>query len=319
MPFADIVGHERIIDILRRALAARRTAHAYLFAGPEGCGKRATALAMVQAAFCGGRDACGSCPACRKVAAWQHPDLRLLEPDGAFIKIEQVRELQRELYLRPYEAPFKACIVEAAERFHTAAGNALLKTLEEPPGSALLILLSANPDGVLPTIRSRCQAVQFAPVPEAALARFLAGRGVEPGAAALASSLAGGSPGRALELCAGEALAGRRGLLEEVLALSPGEIAPLFAAAERLAADKEGVLGLLDLLTAFFRDVMHLQHGTREIANLDLEDLVRREAGRRSRDQVVAAIDYLLAQRRAMARNVNARLMLDVLFMRLAA
>ena len=131
MTFARILGHERQKDILRRALAGGRLAHAYLFEGPEGVGKRLMALALVRAVFCpeGG---CGVCAACRKVDHHNHPDLHLLEPDGTLIKIEQIRAIQKELSYRPLEARKKVCLIDSADRMNQAAGNALLKTLEEP-------------------------------------------------------------------------------------------------------------------------------------------------------------------------------------------
>ena len=319
MPFSAIVGHERIVGILRRSLTARRIAHAYLFDGIEGCGKRSTALALVEAAFCNGVDGCGTCAACRRIADLQHPDLHLLEPDGAFIKIEQVRDLQRQLSLRPYEAPFKACIIEAADRFHPAAGNALLKTLEEPPGNALMILLTAHPDAVLPTIRSRCQAIRFPALPEETVSHFLASRDFPQETARLAASLAGGSLGRALELCSGEELESRKELIRLLSSLSLQEIGPLFAAAERLAGDKEQVLSLIDLLAAFLRDILLLQGGSDEVVNLDLKELIEQEAARLTPERVMQLIGHAISARRALQRNTNTRLTLDILFMRLAA
>jgi len=319
MPFSAIAGHERIIGILRRTLAAKRTAHAYLFDGPEGCGKRTTALALVEAVFCNGSDGCGSCPSCRKVAALQHPDLHLLAPDGAFIKIDQVRALQRELSLRPFEAPCKVCIIDDADRFHPAAGNALLKTLEEPPGNALLILISANPDGVLQTIRSRCQAVHFTALAEETVATTLVARGIEAETARLAASLAAGSLGKALELCSVEALGGRSEQIEQLFSLSLQEIGQLFAFSERLSADKEEVQTLLDLLTAFLRDVLIVQAGSDHVVNLDLMELTRREAARQPTSRVMASIGHVAAARHALQRNVNTRLALDTLLMRLVA
>jgi DNA polymerase-3 subunit delta' len=319
MPFSTIIGHDRIVDILQRALAAKRIAHAYLFAGPEGCGKQTTALALLEAAWCNGEDGCGNCPSCRKVAARQHPDLHILEPDGAFIKIDQVRELQRGLALRPYEAPFKACIIEAADRLHPSAGNALLKTLEEPPGKALLILLTAHPDNVLPTIRSRCQPLSFPALSEDAVTALLVRGGTLPDAARLAASLSGGSPGKAVDLCSEEALINRRELLEQLFSFSLRDISSLLAASERLAAEKESLPGLIDLVLTFLRDVMHLQYGSGQIMNHDLEELALTQAGRRNPETLVTLIEQVSEIGRSLQRNVNARLATDLLLMRLAA
>ena len=112
MPYTGIVGQERAIAVLRRVSASGKVGQAYLFTGVEGCGRRQTALAFIEALYCGRDEGCGHCASCRKLAAGNHPDLHQVQPDGAFIKIDQVRELQRELSLRPFEASRKACIVE---------------------------------------------------------------------------------------------------------------------------------------------------------------------------------------------------------------
>ncbi|MBT0662994.1 DNA polymerase III subunit delta' [Geobacter pelophilus] len=319
MAFDEIVGHEQITGILERALSAGRIAHAYMFTGPEGCGKRKTAVALIEALYCKDSCGCGKCPACSRVLSLQHPDLHIMEPDGAFIKIDQVRQLQRELSLRPYEAPFKSCIIEAADRFHQAAGNALLKTLEEPPGNALIILLTSNPEAVLQTIRSRCQMLNFRNLSEEAVTQILTGKGVDPEAAHLAACLSGGSPGRAMALCSEGILDGRRELLEQILSLPKDDVSKLFSSSERLAAEKENLPELLDLLVTFFRDLLLLQAGSTELVNRDLEALVRQEATLRSAENVMKMIEYVIEARKALQRNVNARLAMDLLLMRFAA
>jgi DNA polymerase-3 subunit delta' len=318
MPFADIVGQESAVGALRRALATGRTAHAYLFSGVEGCGKRKTALAFVEAVFCGRDEGCGSCPSCRKVANIQHPDLHVIEPDGAFIKIDQVRELQRQLSYRPFEAPLKACIIDEADRLNPAAGNALLKTLEEPPGKALLILVTANIGGVLPTILSRCQQLGFRPLSQHTIEEYLQRQGTGADAAALAASLAGGSLAKALSLAGESAIEERSAFLDRVAALTLRDTLPLFAAAEELASDKEKTLTLLQLLTTFLRDVLLFQGGSEEIVNRDLLPLIRRESSRFTPQRLLARLEAVAEAERALLRNVNLRLTLEVLFMRLA-
>src|SRR5512134_1109278 len=148
MNFSEIVGHERPVAILKRVLANGTLAHAYLFSGDEGIGKKMTALALASAVNClerGPDGGCGACPSCRKVASGGHPDVHLLVPDGGEIRIDQVRQIQEDLSLRPFEGAGKTLIVDFAERMNPASSNAFLKTLEEPPGEALIILVSAMP------------------------------------------------------------------------------------------------------------------------------------------------------------------------------
>ncbi|BDV42569.1 DNA polymerase III subunit delta' [Geotalea uraniireducens] len=320
MPFARILGQQVPIDVLRRALRSGKTAHAYLFEGVEGCGKKSTALAFIEALFCGTDDGCGSCPSCRKMGNRQHPDLHLVEPDGAFIKIDQIRELQREMNLRPVEAPVKACIIDDADRLNPAAANALLKTLEEPPGNALMILLTTNPARVLPTVRSRCQLLRFAPLPAPLIEEQLRAEGVEPDAARLAASLAGGSLSRAREREGDETdVSQRRVLLERLRALSLNDITPLFAAAEELAGDREQAINQLELLVTLFRDILLCQAGSDAIVNRDLSEILHEEAGRLPQNAIMERIAWVSEAQLALQRNANPRLTMDRLLMRLAA
>lgn len=318
MSYASIIGQDRSIAILRRAQTGGKLAHAYLFDGIEGCGKRKTALALVQSIFCSEEEGCGRCAACRKVAALQHPDLHLVEPDGAFIKIDQIRELQRELAFRPFEAPKKACIIDNADRLNPAAGNALLKTLEEPPGSALLILITAKPGGMLPTILSRCQRLQFQAIPQPAIEAYLVGQGAPVETAGIAAALAGGSIGKALDVSSETVLQERQALLQRLLSLSQEDISSLFTAAEELAADKEKAQEMLELVTTFLRDMLLLRQESGELSNRDLLPLLEKGAARFTSAGLMGLIEQVAATRRALFRNVNTRLALEVLFMRLA-
>lgn len=317
MPFSRVIGQTTPVDVLQRALRSGKSAHAYLFEGIEGCGKGTTALAFVEATFCGRDDGCGACPSCRKMDKLQHPDLHMVEPDGAFIKIDQIRELQRELVLRPIEAPLKACIIRDADRLNPSAGNALLKTLEEPPGNALMILLTTNLDSVLPTVRSRCQLLRFAPLSEEMIEEQLVAAGRDRAAARLAASLAGGSLGKALGDEEADSV-DRAALLKRLGAFSLSDTAPLFAAAEEMASNREQALKQLDVLTSLLRDILLIQGGSDDVINRDIFPLLENEATRLSRERNIERITNTMEARQALMRNANPRLTLDVLLMRLA-
>jgi DNA polymerase-3 subunit delta' len=161
----DLVGQTKATGYLRRAAAAGAVSHAYLFVGPTGVGKSTAARALACAVLCddGG---CGSCHVCRRIRSATHPDLHLFEPEGvAGYVIDQVRDLIRDIGMRPIEARYKVYILRDAGRLQGAAANAFLKTLEEPPGDVLIVLLANDFDDVLATIASRCHVVRFAPVP----------------------------------------------------------------------------------------------------------------------------------------------------------
>ncbi len=319
MSFREIVGHGKSIDILRRIVSSGRIAHAYLFIGPEGTGRKMAAEAFIAALFCGRDDSCGSCPSCRKLAAGSHPDLHLVQPDGQFIKIDQVRELQRELAYRPYEAPRKACIIDGADRLNHSSGNALLKTLEEPPGNALMILLATTADNVLPTIRSRCQQLLFSGISTEEIGHLLRSRGTDDETAQVAASLSDGSIARALALCNDDIMAHRSAVITTACGLNRREMLPMFTLGEMFDKEREKATQALELLTSFWRDMLLLRGGSDRVVNQDLLPLLQRETERRTERTIMENIEQLARTRAAILRNANVRLALDVLSMKLAA
>lgn len=318
MSFGDIIGNGRNIAILQRVVSSGRIAHAYLFIGPEGVGKKKSAEAFIAALFCGSSDACGNCSSCRKLAAGSHPDLHLLVPDGQFIKIDQVRGLQRELAYRPYEAPRKACIIDGADKLNQSSGNALLKTLEEPPGNALMILLATTADSVLPTIRSRCQQLLFSGIPTEEIVEFLIRQGTPAETAQVAASLADGSITRGLALCSEEIMAQRSAIISAACGLRRQEIPNLFALGEMFDKDRERADQAVELLVSFWRDMLLLRSGAGQLVNMDFLPLLQDEADRRSERTILENIEQLGRTKVAIKRNANVRLALDVLSMKLA-
>ena len=322
MTFSRILGHDRQKDILRRAVETGRLAQSYLFEGPEGVGKELMAQALARRIFCSEGSGCGDCPACRKVDHHNHPDLHLLEADGKFIKIEQVRELQREMSLRPLEAPRKIALITGAEKMNQSAGNALLKTLEEPQGAALFILLTHQPERILPTIRSRCQRLQFGHLPLEKLKSSLTEKlGLDETESHLLATLAEGSFKKALGRDRDFFIARRKMLLKTVTALSPGSVLPVFELAKELADDKDVLPDVLELMLAFYRDLLLFSHArpNEELVNLDLMDKIRREATRHSVTSLLRKLDAIIECRRLLERNVNPQLAVEGMLMRLAA
>jgi len=167
MPFVDFIGNQRCVGMLQRGLQRGRLPHAMLFCGPEAVGKRLLALHLAAALNCRENlsdDGCGRCKDCRMIREGRHPDIVTLEPDGQSIKIEQIRELIHDAGSLPFHGKCKVFILEKAHAMQAPAANALLKILEEPLPSSKLILVSHQPDALLPTIRSRCQMFRFAPL-----------------------------------------------------------------------------------------------------------------------------------------------------------
>ena len=322
MTFDQILGHARQKEILDRSLASGRLAHAYLFSGPDGVGKRLVALALARAIVCHEQRGCGDCQACRKIDHRNHPDLHVLEPDGNSIKIEQVRSLQKDLNLKPLEAPRKICLIEAADSMTLGAANALLKTLEEPRGDTLLILLSAHPNRLLETIRSRCQALPFTRHPNSRIQAQLEKQlDIDPTASHVLAALSEGSFKKAFGKDRELYLEERRKLLKTLTGLSPGSILPILDFAEQIAADKTVLPDILEIFQAFYRDVMMMLQGRGDddLVNLDLKDTIERVSGRENIASVLAKLEALFAVRRQLDRNVNRQLAMEVLLLKLAA
>ena len=203
--FSDVLGHRAQVDILRRICGAAQPAHAYLFHGPEGVGKRTVARALVARLAClkaeGNQDACGDCRSCRALARGEHPDLTVVEPDGASIRIAQVRDALKRVRYEPVVATSKAWIFVDADRLREEAANALLKTLEEPPSRTHFVLVTSRPQLVLGTIVSRCQGVRFSGLAPDVLAELLVREGHAQQDARIAATLADGSLTRGRALC----------------------------------------------------------------------------------------------------------------------
>jgi DNA polymerase-3 subunit delta' len=321
MTFDHILGHDRQKEILRRALANGRLAHAYLFSGPDGIGKRLMALALARAIVCHEQRGCGHCQACRKIDHQNHPDLHILEPDGSSIKIEQIRAFQRELNLKPLEAPRKICLIEQADAMTVGAANALLKTLEEPRGDTLLMLLSAQPNRLLETIRSRCQPLPFTRHPNSRIQAELEKQlGIESTESHVLAALSEGSFKKAFGKDRELYLEQRRELLKTLTGLSSGSILPILDFAERLAADKTILPDILEIFQAFYRDVLITLQGCSdvELVNLDLKDKIHRISGRESVATILIKLDALIEVRRQLDRNVNCQLAMEVLLLKLA-
>jgi DNA polymerase-3 subunit delta' len=166
MPFHHIPGQDRVKAQLQAAVRSGTLSHAYVFEGPQGTGRRAAAHALAQMLHCSavGDDACGQCPECRKIDNGNHPDVIRIDPEGSSVKIDQVRELQKQFAYRPSGVKPRLYTIEGAERLTAQAANALLKFLEEPTAGTIAVLITENGQALLPTIRSRTQRLKFLPL-----------------------------------------------------------------------------------------------------------------------------------------------------------
>jgi len=320
--FSRVLGHQRQKNLLQKAISCGRLPHAYLFEGPDGIGKRLVALALIKMLFCNNESACGDCPACQKVDHHNHPDLHQVGPEGNSIKIEQIRTLQKELSYRPLEANHKVCLIDGAEKMNLAAANALLKTLEEPRDQTLLILLTPSPDSILPTIRSRCQRLPFSRIPREKLQEVLVEQlQIGDAQAHILATLSEGSFKKAFGKDRELYLKRRRELLKTLTGLSKGSILPLLKLAQEFADEKDLLFDILEIIQAFYRDLLLLKHGRpkEDLVNIDMMETLEQTSRKEDTFSLLGKLDALTTTRRHLERNANRQLAMEVLLLKLVA
>jgi len=319
MTLADIVGHERAVARLAR-MAEGRVPGAVLLLGPPGVGKRTLADGFTARLLCEAPhdgDACGTCAHCARVGAGTHPDVRVVvrDEERRDIRIEQVRELCRWLALQPLMAERKVAIVDGAHELNENGQNALLKTLEEPPGGSMILLLATSAALVLPTVRSRCQLVRLDPLPGELVARVLAARGVEPDRARVLAPLAEGSPGRALALDGEEAMRARALVLERLPALHDAAAGDISGLAQEIA--RAALEPALAATLGWYRDVLQtrLAGDALPLRNPDVAATVRATAARVAPEIVLRQLEGVCDTILALERNANRVLALETMLL----
>lgn len=313
----------RVTELLAGSLRNNRLAHAYLFAGPRGTGKKRIAMHLAKALFCKelDADACGTCLQCRRIDAGNHPDVYVIAPDGASIKIDQVRALQKEMAMRSVESFHKVYILEHVDKMTTQAANSLLKFLEEPPAGVVALLLTENSHSILPTILSRCQLISFSPLSAKAIAGQLQAEGVAAGAANVAAHITAHFE-EARELCQSESFAQLRNvviqLMQEIKQRNSQAlftIQELFQKYDRL---KEELPLFLDLLILWLRDILYVQVGRNaHLINSDQQDDLQGQALVWTRDELLHGIELVMDTKNRIERNANAQLAFERLVLQI--
>lgn len=320
--FPLVIGHEYAVDLLKRSLESNRLAHAYLFVGPPRIGKTTLALFLAQAVNCLHPESkpCGTCIACRKIQQSLHPDVRVIDEEGGSIKINQIRELQSEATLSPFEGRQRVYILCDFQNATIEAANCLLKTLEEPPPRVMLILTATQAELLLPTIVSRCQVLNLRPLAldqvEQALQVYW---GVEPRQARLLARLSGGRMGWAIEASRNETLLLDREkyllVLEQALG---GKRIERMRLAQQLSQSPEDLPGILDLWQNWWRDLLLAKSGNAQLmTNVDREQTVLHEAQLYALDEIWACLRATERTAEYIEQNVNPRLALEVLLLSL--
>jgi len=268
MSFKDIRGQDKPIQILKEHMKQGRLAGAYLFTGPEGVGKNLTAKTLAKAVNCleGKFEACGKCGSCLKIDKAQHPDVHIIDSEGAEIKIEFIRQLQSQIALRPYEGKKKVFIINNAHHLNVASSNAFLKTLEEAPGESLIILVSEKPTLLLKTIISRCRILKFNPLARPELEAILTGDySLEADLAHFLAYFCEGRLGHSLRLKDADILREKNRIIDEFVFQGGSGFE------KNTPQKREDTRESLNILACWFRDLYLIKTGMphSELINLD--------------------------------------------------
>ena len=321
----NLTGHDWAVDLLSRHVANGEARHAYLLCGPAGLGRRSLALSFAQALNCTNPPApgqfCGECRDCKQTAAMQHPDMVVVqaEAEGGTLKVEQVRSIQHALALKPYQSKYRVALFLNFQDAHPSAANALLKTLEEAPSYAVLLLTADTPEALLPTIVSRCEILRLRPLKIETMEKMLESRGVESGQARLLAHISGGRPGYALCLAADEKLLEARAeRISDLKTLLKSTRVRKFAYADKLTKDKnkDAMRQTILFWLSYWRDVfLRTAKAETPITNVDHADEIESLAAQLTLASARRVVEDLELALERMERNVNPRLLAEVLLL----
>jgi len=347
LTFDSITDQKRPVRILAAFLQKRNIPHALLFTGIEGVGKKDAATAFAMACNCTGEkpgrpelidnatvkndlpaavNPCGYCRSCRKIESGNHPDIIRIKPSGAFIKIDQIRGFCDTLAMKPYEARVRVVIISDAHAMNPSASNALLKMLEEPPDSSILILTAYQISDLLPTIVSRCQHIRFNPVSVKSIeTRLIENQGLAPDKASIIAAMANGSISRAFAMNNSSWINRRNWLINAVGPYQSDQTGALFsmssgmlmAFAEMLKKNKDFLFDSLEIMKSWLRDLVIYNFHPEKIINKDLIEKIQSASQKIDIKSLLVKIDAIQAAQKDIQSNANLRLTLETMMMRI--
>jgi DNA polymerase III subunit delta' len=321
MPFRDLAGHRHLRELLSSAAVRGTLTPSLILSGPPGVGKRTAAIALAQLVNCPHRDAadaCGRCASCTRIARGVHADVLVVEPgETGAIKVDQVRDVVERTAYRPFEGRRRVVIIDDADAMLAEAQNALLKTLEEPPQASMFVLVTARPDVLLPTVRSRCQQLRFGRLSADEIAAVLVeAHGYEPAAARAAAAAADGSVGQAIEGGA-DGFVDARDAATDVLRAVAATRDPRrrLDSAKVLAGggDRDDVRRRLRALASLVRDLgaLSARAEERHLTNVDHAGVLRQLSASFDRERVAQAFAAVVSAIDAIDRNASPKIVAD--------
>lgn len=310
--WSGIRGHEVQRERLARLLDTMRIPHALLFSGLPGIGKRMVADKLSAALLLSAKN--------RIQSVHDHPDYMSVEPVKSQIRIDQIREVQRMASLSSSVGGFRVCVIDGADLMEAPAANSLLKILEEPPDSFLFILITAYPDALLTTIRSRTAALQFSRLSRHEVLEALLQQGIENSEAEISSRLCGGSIGEGQRLCRPDARLLRNRVWDALLKSGTAQKDWLWPVVDELdEADAEQTQLFVKYWVGYLRDMAVIRQGQENmLLNADKVDQLRQLSGSTEGLRIADAVRIAEETRRYLMRNANARLMMETMLIRSA-
>lgn len=260
--FENIIGHEQNIEHLENAIENGQVSHAYIFNGEDGIGKMTTAKAFVKALLCESRNSCGTCQSCIQIDSGNHPDVIYVTHEKAGITVDDIRDqVNQSVFVKPYSSDYKVYIIDEADKMNAAAQNALLKTIEEPPAYAVIILLSNNKESFLETIVSRCVVLNFGPLKESQVREYLNSHYDNMnGREDLAVSYSMGNIGKAKKVIESDDFNEQKDFCLNLMAnLEKWDIHEILLSLKQMASYKDYIYDLLDIMTIYYRDILILK------------------------------------------------------------
>lgn len=321
--FAGIVGRADVVAHMQNAIRADKISHAYILSGEKGAGKRllSTIFAMTLQCEEGGSEPCGRCASCRKAISGNHPDIIYVSHEKAgTVSVDEIRDqVVNDVAIRPYESRYKIYIIDEASRMTPQAQNALLKTLEEPPAYAVIMLLADNVDALLPTILSRCVMLRLAPVSDREIKEFLMQQMHVPDyQAEIEAAYAQGNIGKAKMIAQNsDFLEMTENAVRQLKRSKNMEIREMVDAIRGLSGEKQNARDYLDIYTMWFRDVL-LFKATKEIDSLIFKEevsAIRQRAEGSSYEGIQKILDAIRHADDRLRANVNFDLTMELLYL----
>ena len=322
MIFNEIIGQEIIINALKNSITGSTVGHAFIFSGPKGIGKKTVAGIFASTLLCENRkgfDACGVCMSCQLRENGTNPDFHIIEPFNPSISVEEIRNLQDGICIKPLYSSRKVYIIYESDRMTLQAQNCLLKTLEEPPAYTVIILTTDNYETLLPTIRSRAVRYDFKKNTHDEVRAFLDREfGGDIKNKDFLVSYCDGVIGKTLEISA-SFLTVRDALADIIIKLGNRKTADVFEMYDFFEANREDIDLLLNFMVLFYRDFLVLKKTGNEnmLINSDKKDIILNNVSAFSTREIVRNIELIEQSRRYLKQNANYQLTVEVMLMKL--